>query len=59
MIYYENGKSELVENLNINACGYDIEMHCKRNGYYFDMDDMYNYYISLNEDCDTFEPYER
>lgn len=55
IVYVE--KKELMDELGYWSTPLDLEKRCSEAGFYFTQDDMYNCYVSKDEECDTFEEY--
>ena len=55
IVYVE--KKELMDELGYWSTPLDLEKRCSEAGFYFTQDDMYNCYVSIDEECDTFEEY--
>lgn len=55
IVYVE--KKELMDELGYWSTPLDLEKRCNEAGLCFSRDDMYNCYVSIDEECDTFEEY--
>ena len=54
-IYVEDRK--MMDKLGWFSTALDLEKECEKVGYHFSQDDMYDCYVSHDENCEVFEYY--